>query len=92
MARGRLRSGSRTSPPTAAIRSKPWSAMNVNPIAWTSPPGPAGRNGSSRPSSSDAGAPSHAHAPPAISIAKTSTLPTVAAMPPPPALRTSASA
>jgi hypothetical protein len=88
MESGRLRSGSRTSPPTAAMRSKPWSAMNVYPIAWISPIAPVEKNGVSCAPRSAGGAVTKANAPPAITAANTTTLPIVAHWPPP-ALRRS---
>jgi len=92
IARGRLRSGSFTSPPTAAIRSKPCRAMKVYPMACTTPTGPAARKGSSLPRSSAGDLPIQARAPATIRIANTITLPIVAVCPPPPARCTSVTA
>ena len=87
MARGMVRPGDLISPPAAAIRSNPWKAMKVKPMAAKMPPRPLGANGTSFPARFSLGAPTKMARPTAMSAAKITTLPIVAQLPPPPALR-----
>ena len=87
IARGMLRSGRFTSPPTAAIRSKPCSAMKVRPIAETSPPAPCAKNGDSPSATRPGGAWRIAQPPAPMRTAKSAILPRVSHWPPPDALR-----
>jgi hypothetical protein len=88
IARGMTRAGSLMSPATAAMRSKPWRAMKVKPIAWTSPSTPKGRNGRRAVETEPTGAPMSAARPPAIRTPKTMILATLIHPPPPPPRQT----
>ena len=89
MDRGMFLAGSFTSPATAAIRSNPWSAMNVNPIAWNSPAAPPLKNGSRLSRTTLEGVRPKANTPPPITARKTTTLAMLIHAPPPPPRRSS---
>ncbi len=88
IARGMVRPGCLISPAEAAIRSKPWKAMKLNPMAARMPPKPLGAKGRSVSAIEAAGRPTSTARPAAMSTANTTTLPTVVHAPPPPARRT----
>ncbi len=83
IARGIFLLGSRTSPPTAAIKSNPCKAMKLYPIACTKPPQPDARNGRNSAVVLETGCPVSTQNPPMIKTEKTATLATLIQAPPP---------